>query len=218
MRKLLIVLAALLVFGQAYELFAGSVDETAEIAKREAARENENYEKAIFAGGCFWCIQPPYDYLDGVINTTVGFTGGTEVDPTYKEVSWGKTSRTEAIEVIYDPGKVSYEKLLDIFWRNIDPTDSGGQFVDRGSQYRPGVFYVNEEQKKAALESKKRLEESGRFDKPIVVEITEATPFYDAEEYHQKYYLKKPVSYKTYRAGSGRDKFIEKNWNVNAKK
>jgi len=217
MRKLLIVLAALLVFGQAYELFARPIDEAAEVAARKEARENENYKKAIFAGGCFWCVQPPYDHLDGVIATTVGFTGGTEVDPTYKEVSWGKTSHTEAVEVIYDPEKVSYEKLLEIFWRNINPTDSGGQFVDRGPQYRPGIFYVNEEQKKTALESKKRLEESGCFDKPIVVEITEATPFYDAEEYHQKYYLKSPLSYKTYRMGSGRDKFIEKTWNVSIK-
>lgn len=218
MRKLLIVLAALLVFGQVYELFAGSIDETAEIAKRKVARENEHYERAIFAGGCFWCVQPPYDYQEGVITTTVGFTGGKEVDPTYKEVAYGKTTHTEAIEVIYDPEQVSYEKLLDIFWRNINPTDSDGQFVDRGSQYRPGIFYLNEEQKKTALESKKRLEESGRFDKPIVVEITEATPFYDAEEYHQKYYLKKPVHYKTYRMGSGRDKFIKKYWDVSAKK
>jgi methionine-S-sulfoxide reductase len=218
MRKLLIVLAAFLVFGQVYELFAGSVDETAEIAKRKEARQNKNYEKAVFAGGCFWCVQPPYDYLDGVITTTVGFTGGTEVDPTYREVAGGKTSHTEAVEVIYDPEKVGYDKLVEIFWRNINPTDAGGQFVDRGSQYRPGIFYVNEEQKKAALASKKKLEESGRYDKPVVVEITEATPFYDAEEYHQKYYIKSPVSYKTYRVGSGRDKFLEKVWGASAKK
>ncbi len=218
MRKILIVLAAFLVFGQVYELFAGSIDETAEIAKRKVARENENYEKAVFAGGCFWCVQPPYDYLDGVITTTAGFVGGTEVNPTYKDVAYGRTSHTEAVEVIYDPEKVSYERLVDIFWRNIDPTDADGQFVDRGSQYRPGIFYLNEEQKKTALESKKHLEESGRFDKPIVVEITEATPFYDAEEYHQKYYLKKPMHYKTYRMGSGRDKFINKYWDASAKK
>ena len=218
MRKLLIVLAAVLVFGQVYDLFAGSVDESEEIALRKEARQNENYEKAIFAGGCFWCIQPPYDYLDGVITTTVGFVGGTEVDPTYKEVAYGKTSHTEAVEIIYNPEKVSYEKLLAIFWRNIDPTDSKGQFVDRGLQYRPGIFYLNQKQKMAALLSRTKLEESGRFDKPVVVEITEATPFYDAEEYHQKYYLKKPMHYKTYRMGSGRDRFIEKYWNVSAKK
>lgn len=218
MRKILLLIAVLFVFGGAYDLFAGSVNETEEIAKRKVARENPYYEKAIFAAGCFWCVQPPYDFEDGVVTTTVGFVGGTEVDPTYKEVAYGKTSHTEAVEVIYNPEVVSYEKLLEIFWRNVDPTDAEGQFVDRGQQYRPGVFYLNDEQKKAALESKKKLEASGRFDKPIVVEITEATPFYDAEEYHQKYYLKKPMHYKMYKSGSGRDKFYKKHWDISAKK
>ena len=204
MRKVLIVLAAVLLFGGVYELLAVSVDETEEIAKRKEARENDKYEKAVFAGGCFWCVQPPFDYLDGVITTTVGFVGGDEVNPTYNDVAYGRTSHTEAIEVIYDPEVVSYEKLLAIFWRNVDPTDAEGQFVDRGSQYRPGIFYVNEEQKKIATKSKNELDASGRFDKPLVIEITEATPFYDAEEYHQKYYIKKPIPYQTYRMGSGK--------------
>jgi len=218
MRKLLIVLAAFFVFGQVYELFAGSIDETAEIAKREEARQNNKYEKAVFAGGCFWCVQPPFDYLDGVIVTTVGYTGGPEKEPTYKEVSYGKTGHTEAIEVIYDPKKVTYDKLLSIFWMTFDPTDAGGQFYDRGTQYRPGVFYLNDDQKKSAEASKKELQDSGRFDKPIVVEITEFDEFWDAEEYHQKYYLKKPTHYKSYRTGSGRDKFIDKYWRSQGKK
>lgn len=217
MRKLLIVLAAFFVFGQVYELFAGSIDETAEIAKREEARQNNKYEKAVFAGGCFWCVQPPFDHLDGVVTTTVGYTGGPEKNPTYKQVSYGKTGHTEAIEIIYDPDKVSYDKLVSVFWMTFDPTDADGQFYDRGQQYRPGIFYLNDDQKKIAEKSKKELQESGRFDKPIVVEITEAEEFWDAEEYHQMYYLKKPVHYKSYRIGSGRDKFIDKHWRNQAK-
>jgi methionine-S-sulfoxide reductase len=170
------------------------------------------YEKAVFAGGCFWCMQPPYDKLEGVIKTTVGYTGGKEKNPTYKQVSYGKTSHTESIEIVYDPSVVSYAKLLEVFWMNIDPTDDKGQFVDRGSQYRPGIFYHNEEQKKLAEKSKQELEESAIFDKPILVEITPASEFWKAEDYHQKYYKKNPASYYSYRNGSGRDQFIEKYW------
>ncbi len=216
-RKILIVLGILLL-AQGYHLFANSYDEEADIKKRTEARQNEKYEKAVFAGGCFWCMQPPFDYLDGVITTTVGYTGGPEKSPTYKEVSYGKTGHTEAIEVIYDPQKITYDKLLSVFWRSFDPTDADGQFYDRGQQYRPGIFYLNEDQKKAAETSKKKLQESKRFDKPIVVEITEADIFWDAEEYHQMYYLKKPMPYKTYRYGSGRDKFIDKYWGSQTKK
>jgi len=215
-RKLLIVLGILLL-AQGYHLLANSYDEKADIQKRNEARQNENYERAIFAGGCFWCVQPPFDHKDGVIVTTVGYTGGPEKKPTYKEVSHGRTGHTESIEIIYDPEKVSYDELLDVFWMTFDPTDAGGQFYDRGSQYRPGIFYLNEGQKKAAQASKKKLQESGRFDKPIVVEITQAGEFWDAEEYHQKYYLKKPTNYKSYRIGSGRDKFIKKHWDDQAK-
>ena len=210
-RKILIVLGILLL-AQGYHLFANSYDEEADIKKRAEARKNEKYEKAVFAGGCFWCMQPPFDFLDGVITTTAGYTGGPEKSPTYKEVAYGRTGHTEAVEVIYDPEVISYDKLLTIFWMNIDPTDADGQFVDRGKQYRPGVFYLNESQKKTATESKNKLEKSGKFDEPIVVEITELDEFWDAEEYHQMYYKKKPMPYKTYRIGSGRDKFIEKTW------
>lgn len=215
-RKLLIVLG-ILVFAQGYHLFANSYDEEADIKKRNEARQNESYERAVFAGGCFWCVQPPFDHLDGVVTTTVGYTGGPEKNPTYKEVAYGKTGHTEAIEVIYDPDKVSYEKLVSVFWMTFDPTDADGQFYDRGQQYRPGIFYLNDDQRKIAEKSKKKLQESGRFNKPIVVEITEANEFWDAEEYHQMYYLKKPAHYKSYRIGSGRDKFIEKHWRKQAK-
>lgn len=178
----------------------------------ESKAQDAGYEKATFAGGCFWCMQPPFDSLEGVVKTTVGYTGGTEKDPTYKEVSYGKTGHAESIEIIYDPKKITYEKLLEVFWMNIDPTDSGGQFVDRGRQYRPAIFYHGEAQKKAAEASKDRLAESGRFDKPIVVEIVEAAEFYPAEDYHQKFYQKSPARYKSYRSGSGRDQFIEEYW------
>ncbi|MEW6144268.1 MAG: peptide-methionine (S)-S-oxide reductase MsrA [Thermodesulfobacteriota bacterium] len=169
-------------------------------------------EIATFAGGCFWCIQPPFDKLEGVVKTTVGYTGGKEKDPTYKQVSYGKTGHAESIEIIYDPKKVTYEELLEVFWMNIDPTDSGGQFVDRGKQYRPAIFYHGEEQKKAAEASRDKLAKSGRFDKPIVVEIVVAAEFYPAEDYHQMFYKKDPVRYKSYRSGSGRDQFIEEYW------
>jgi len=212
MKKYLLIVIGLLVLSQGYNLFAGTYDEEADIKKRTEARQNEKYERAVFAGGCFWCMQPPFDYLDGVVTTTAGYTGGPEKNPTYKEVSYGKTGHTEAIEVIYDPEKVTYDKLLAIFWMNMDPTDAGGQFVDRGEQYRPGIFYLNEDQKKNAEASKKKLQESGRFDKQIVVEIIQANEFWDAEEYHQMFYKKTPMRYKTYRMGSGRDQFIDKHW------
>ncbi len=210
-RKVVIVLGILLL-AQGFHMFANSYDEEADIKKRADARQNEKYEKAVFAGGCFWCMQPPFDYLDGVITTTAGYTGGPEKSPTYKEVAYGRTGHTEAVEVIYDPEIISYDKLLTIFWMNIDPTDADGQFVDRGKHYRPGVFYLNESQKKIAIKSKNKLEKYGKFDEPIVVEITKLDEFWDAEEYHQMYYKKNPMRYKTYRVGSGRDEFIEKTW------
>ena len=210
-RKLLIILG-ILVFVQGYHLFANSYDEKADIEKRAEARKNENYDRAIFAGGCFWCMQPPFDYTEGVITTIAGYSGGKEKDPTYKEVSHGKTGHAESVEVIYDPKIVSYDKLLEVYWMNIDPTDAGGQFADRGKQYRPAIFYLNEDQKKAAQASKEKLEESGKFDKPIVVEITEATEFWDAEEYHQMFYKKNYTRYHSYKIGSGREGFIERHW------
>jgi peptide methionine sulfoxide reductase msrA/msrB len=209
MKKLLLILASFLAIGLTGIAHA---DDTAV----KSQPQGSNLEVATFAGGCFWCIQPPFDKLNGVVKTTVGFTGGTEKDPTYKQVSYGLTGHAESIEIVYDPTKVTYEKLLDVYWMNIDPTDSGGQFVDRGKQYRPAIFYHNEAQKKSAEASKERLEKSGRFDRPIVVEIVEATEFYPAEDYHQKFYLKDPITYKRYRAGSGRDQFIEEHWGAPA--
>ena len=169
-------------------------------------------EKATFAGGCFWCMEPPFDKLDGVISTVSGFSGGKEKNPTYKQVASGKTGHTEVVQVTFDPTKVKYADLVEVFWRSMDPTDSEGQCVDRGKQYRPEIFYHNERQKLAAEQSKKKLADSKRFKKPIVVPITSFTSFYPAEEYHQDYYKKNPLRHKYYRYGSGRDKFLEKHW------
>ena len=148
------------------------------------------YEKATFAGGCFWCMEHPFEDLVGVSEVLSGYTGGRKKDPTYKEVCAGATFHFESIQITYDPSKISYSKLLDLFWRQIDPTDPDGQFVDRGLQYRTAVFYHNEDQKRLAEESKEQLDKSGRYDEQIVTEIIEATSFYKAEEYHQDYYKK----------------------------
>ncbi len=169
-------------------------------------------EKATFAGGCFWCMEHPFDELDGVISTTVGYTGGHKENPTYKEVSAGTTGHTESVLVVYDTAKITYDKLLDVFWRNINPTTPDRQFVDVGSQYRPAIFYHNEEQKRLAEESRDRLDKSGRYNSPILTEIVSATIFYEAEEYHQNYYRKNPIRYKFYRLGSGRDNYLNRIW------
>jgi peptide methionine sulfoxide reductase msrA/msrB len=169
-------------------------------------------ERAIFAGGCFWCMESPYEKLDGVKEVISGYTGGQKEDPTYKEVSAGTTGHAEAVEVIFDPSKISYDELLEVFWRQIDPTDPGGQFADRGSQYRSAIFYLNDEQRALAEKSKENLAKSVRFDKPIVTEIVPASRFYRAEDYHQDYYKKNPVRYKLYRYGSGRDRFLKETW------
>ena len=169
-------------------------------------------EKATFAGGCFWCMQSPFDKLDGVISTTVGYCGGKEENPTYKQVSAGNTGHAEAVEIMYEPSRVSYEELLNVFWMNIDPTQKDGQFADTGAQYRTAIFYHNEEQRRLAETSKKEQGNSGRFNKEIVTEIVAATPFYRAEEYHQDYYKKNPLRYKIYRYGSGRDDYLVRKW------
>jgi len=173
---------------------------------------NGKLEKATFAGGCFWCMEPPFDKLDGVVSTTVGYAGGTEENPTYEEVSSGETGHAETIEIVYDPSQVTYAELLDVFWRNIDPTQVKGQFADIGRQYRTAIFYHDEGQKRLAEASKDALGNSGRYDKRIVTEIVPATAFYRAEEYHQYYYEKNPLRYKFYRYGSGRDAFLKKVW------
>lgn len=169
------------------------------------------FVKATFAGGCFWCMEPPYDKLDGVISTTSGYTGGHKDNPTYKEVSAGSTGHAEAVEIVYDPGKISYAELLDVFWHNIDPTVKDQQFCDHGNQYRTAIFYHDEEQKRLAEESKQALIESKRFTN-VFTEIVPAATFYVAEDYHQDYYKKNPLRYKYYRYGCGRDKRLEELW------
>lgn len=177
-----------------------------------SAAEAATFEKATFAGGCFWCMVPPFEKLDGVKDVVSGYTGGHKVNPTYEEVSSGTTGHVEAIEVTFDPSRVSYEKLLDVFWHQIDPTDPEGQFIDRGLQYRSVIFYHNAAQKALAEKSKEALERSGRFKRQIVTEVLPAGKFYPAEEYHQDYYKKNPIRYKFYRLNSGRDHFLKKVW------
>jgi peptide-methionine (S)-S-oxide reductase len=168
--------------------------------------------KATFAGGCFWCMEPPFDKLDGVISTISGYTGGHQKNPTYQEVSAGTTGHTEVVEVLFDPTKVSYATLLEVFWHNIDPLTPNAQFCDRGSQYRTAIFYHNEEQRRLAETSKRTLEQSGRFTRSIVTEIVPAAEFYQAEDYHQDYYQKNPVRYKIYRYNCGRDQRLAELW------
>ena len=169
-------------------------------------------EKAAFAGGCFWCMQPPFEKLDGVVEVLAGYTGGKKANPTYKEVSEGETGHAESVEVTFDPGKVSYEKLLDVFWHNIDPTTVNREFVDVGDQYRTAIFYHSDRQKQLAEASKEKLEKEGRFHAKIVTEITKSSTFYPAEDYHQDYYKKNPLRYRFYRLNSGRDQYLDKIW------
>jgi len=174
--------------------------------------EQKTLKMATFAGGCFWCMQPPFRMIDGVIDVVSGYAGGTKENPTYEEVSSGTTGHLEAVQVTYDPGRVSYETLLETFWRQIDPTDPGGQFADQGPQYRTAIFYHDEEQRRLAEESKKRLDASGKFARPVSTEIRPFTNFYPAEEYHQDYDRKNPARYHQYKILSGREGFIEKTW------
>lgn len=167
---------------------------------------------AIFAGGCFWCMEPPYDKLPGVISTTSGYTAGRTGNPSYQQVSSGGTGHTEAVQVVYDPSKVSYSKLLEVFWRNIDPVAMNRQFCDVGDMYRSGIYPINDQQLRLARASKKSLQESGRFPRGIATEIKPASTFYPAEGYHQDYYLKNPVRYKYYRFTCGRDQRLSEVW------
>jgi peptide methionine sulfoxide reductase msrA/msrB len=172
----------------------------------------EKLETAFFAGGCFWCMESPFEKIPGVKEVISGYTGGQKENPTYEEVSSGTTGHLEAVQVVYNPLKISYAQLLEIFWRQIDPTDPDGQFVDRGKQYRSAIFYKSKEEKALAEKSKLELEKSKRFSAPIVTEIISATKFYPAEDYHQDYYKKNPLRYRYYRNGSGRDQFLKKIW------
>jgi peptide-methionine (S)-S-oxide reductase len=168
--------------------------------------------RATFAGGCFWCMEGPFDEVEGVLQTTSGYTGGARDHPTYDEVSSGGTGHFEAVQVVYDPAKVSYERLLDVFWRNVDPTDGGGQFCDRGDQYRSAIFFHDEAQRKAAQASREKLAASGRLGGPIATEIRAASEFWPAEEYHQDYATKNPIRYHYYRSRCGRDRRLDKVW------
>jgi len=199
-----IILAAAIIFS--------AVAPAARPQPAQAQAADAKYEKATFAGGCFWCMEPPFDELPGVISTTSGYTGGQKKNPTYEEVSAGGTGHAESVEIVFDPAKVTYQQLLDVFWKNIDPLTPDRQFCDVGSQYRPAIFYHSEEQKRLALASKKAIEDSGRFKQPIVTEIVAASPFYRAEEYHQDYYKKNPIRFKYYKFGCGRARRLEQLW------
>jgi len=176
------------------------------------ANERTETGTATFAGGCFWCLEPPFREVEGVLEVMPGYTGGRTADPTYEEVCSGRTGHFEAVRVTYDPDRVSYDRLLEIFWRQIDPTDPGGQFADRGSQYRTAVFYHNPEQQERAERSKSELAAAGVFEKPIATEILPAGEFFPAEEHHRQYYQKCPVRYELYKRGSGREAYLEKKW------
>jgi peptide-methionine (S)-S-oxide reductase len=185
-------------------------------SQAESTGDTATQATATFAGGCFWCMEPPFDKLDGVISTTSGYTGGSKPDPTYKEVSSGGTGHAEAVQVIYDPQRISYADLLDVYWHNIDPTMANGQFCDWGNQYRSEIFYHTPEQKRLAEQSKAALEELKPFKETVVTEISKAVTFYPAEDYHQDYYKKNPLRYKFYRYGCGRDQRLEELWGQGA--
>lgn len=182
------------------------------LALAAAAPSMADEAKATFAGGCFWCMEPPYDKLDGVKSTISGYSGGDLVDPSYQQVASGRTDHTEVVQVTYDPDTVDYSTLLSIYWRNIDPVDGGGQFCDRGSQYRPAIFFHNERQKRLAEKTKQRLVASKRFEKPIAVTIEPMEGFYAAKDYHQNYYQENSIRYNYYRNRCGRDARLEAIW------
>jgi methionine-S-sulfoxide reductase len=205
MKKIVMILVAFLVMGGLNMALAGEPG-------KGPAGTAKTLEKATFAGGCFWCMEPPFEKLKGVDAVISGYTGGMTENPKYEEVSSGRTGHAEAVEVHYDPSQITYGELLDVFWRNIDPTTRDRQFVDTGSQYRTAIFYHNDEQKRLAEDSKKKLDASARFGKPIVTEIVSAGKFYRAEEYHQDYYKKSSKRYTFYRFNSGRDQYLERIW------
>jgi peptide methionine sulfoxide reductase msrA/msrB len=195
-------------------LYFGSYQVSAMNGKMEGQMNDRTQKSriAVFAGGCFWCTESDFEKVDGVMDAISGYTGGHVANPTYEQVSKGVTGHVEAVKVVYDPDRVTYEKLLEVFWRHVDPTDGDGQFVDRGSQYRSVIFYGDEQEHLSAETSKKSLAASGHFHKPIVTDILPLGTFYPAEDYHQDYYKKNPIRYRWYRYGSGRDQFLEKVW------
>lgn len=179
-----------------------------------AEQEVSMYKEAVFAGGCFWCTEAAFESIDGVEKAESGYMGGNVEKPSYEEVAGGNTGHREVVRIVYDPDKVPYEKLLNVFWQSIDPTDEGGQFADRGEQYKTAIFYYDDEQKRIAEKSKSELEKSGKFEKKIATEILKAGSFYKAEEYHQDYSRKEPERYKQYKKGSGREEYIKETWQV----
>ena len=191
----------------------------AEAMEMEKKYDAKNFHQATFVGGCFWCTESDFEKIEGVVEVVSGYTGGDEKNPTYEQVSSGATGHYEAVQVYYDPLKISYAELLEVFWRHVNPTDAGGQFVDRGPQYRSAIFYHDEEQKALAEKSKVDMDKSGVFKGPLVTPIIPLSKFFPAEKYHQDYYRKNPLRYKYYRSGSGRDQFLESTWgNMPAKK
>jgi peptide-methionine (S)-S-oxide reductase len=207
------VLALLLVLG--LSLPAGSSGAGGEGA-RDEGKADTGEKEALFAGGCFWCMESPFDGLPGVVSVTAGYTGGTARNPSYEDVSAGWTGHAEAVRIVYDPSRIRYETLLRVFWRNVDPTDRGGQFCDRGSQYRAAVFYTTEEQRRLAVRSREELEGRPSFRGRIAVEVAPAGVFWRAEEYHQHYYRKNPIRYAYYRASCGRDGRLGEIWGSEA--
>ena len=210
-KQVILIVFFLAVIGSFTQLYPKNVSEVPDISK-EPENPLEKYEVATFAGGCYWCMETAFESVDGVVESISGFTGGRTENPTYEQVIRGNTGHLEAVQVYYDQKKVSYEELLDVYWRNIDPTDAHGQFVDKGAQYTTAIFYHNEEEKTLAEKSKQDLEESNRFSEPIVTPILELDVFYRAKEYHQDYYKKNVQNYKFYSENSGRKEFIEEYW------
>jgi peptide-methionine (S)-S-oxide reductase len=205
MRSTLMLLAALAISGTAYAAAPA-------VAEKAPEKKAEKTEKAVFAGGCFWCMESSLEEVKGVVAVVSGYTGGTTKNPTYEQVGSHETGHVEAVEVEFDPAVISYEKLLDKFWHNVDPTDAGGQFCDRGETYTSRIFYRGDEQKAAAEASKAKLEKSKPFKQAITTKITEASEFWPAEDYHQDYYKKNPVRYRFYRQGCGRDARLKTLW------
>lgn len=206
--KMFIIFLLFAFFG--VNCFSGEPDDSKTFVRK--ITQTSELDTATFAGGCFWCVEAPFEKYHGIVDVVSGYAGGPEKNPTYKQVAGGQTGHTETVQIIFDPYVISYAQLLEIFWKNIDPTDAGGSFFDRGSQYRSAIFYHNPQQKKLAEASVKFIDDAKVFDKPIVTEIAPYHMFYRAEEYHQDFYIKDPNRYYSYRAGSGRDAFTKKTW------
>lgn len=206
------IISALFIFLLSFPACSGTG--TANDEENKTEDYSGRKEKATFAGGCFWCIEAPFEDIEGILTVVSGYAGGKEKNPTYEAVSSGKTSHREAVQITYDPDIISYSELVDIFWQLFDPTDEGGSFYDRGQQYTSAIFYHNDTQRQIAEVSKMSLDQAGLFNKPVVTPIIKYSNFYRAEDYHQDYYKKKPREYKAYRTGSGRDKFIHQHWEV----